>query len=94
MTRSIQTNYAVPLSDFIEEILEETEVTTLDELAAKMGPDVAKNKAVLAEIMAEKKTPLTEENAELIAVATGVKADWWMRLDALYWEDAKRLGLV
>lgn len=94
MPRTIQTNYAVPLSEFIEEILEETEVTTLDALAAKMGPDVARNKTVLDEIMAEKKTPLTEEGAEMIALATGVKADWWMRLDALYWEDAKRLGLV
>jgi plasmid maintenance system antidote protein VapI len=93
MPRTIQTNYAVPLSEFIEEILEETEVTTLDELAAKMGPDVTKAKAVLNDIMANN-VPLTVEASELLTLATGVKADFWMRLDALYWEDATRLGLV
>ena len=93
MSRSIQTNYAVPLSEFIEEILEEAETPDLDALASKMGDDVAGNKAVL-DIIMEGKTPLTLDAATRLCTATKVPADYWMRLDALYWDDAKRLGLV
>lgn len=92
MPRTIETNYAVPLMDFIEEILEEGEVSSLNELAAKMGEDVTRNKALLVDIMQVK--PLTQEGAEGLHTATGVSADYWMRLDALYWADIKRLGLA
>lgn len=92
MTRKIETNYAVPLADFIEEILEEGEVQNLNELAAKMGADVTRNKALLLDIMQVK--PLTQEGAEGLHTATGVSAEYWMRLDALYWDDSKRLGLL
>lgn len=92
MSRKIQTNYAVPLADFIEEILEEGEVGNLNELAVKMGEDVTRNKALLLDIMQVK--PLTREGAEGLHNATGVSADYWMRLDALYWDDIKRLGFA
>lgn len=92
MARTVETNYAVPLADFIEEILEEGQVENLNELAAKMGDDVARNKALLVDIMQVK--PLTQEGAEGLFAATGVSADYWMRLDALYWDDSKRLGLL
>lgn len=89
---SVQTNYAVNLSEFTDEWLEETN-TTLEELASKMFGDPKENLRALQDLF-KPYEPIDEDHAMSLAGITGIPAKTWLGIDALYWADAKRLGLV
>lgn len=89
-SRVVQTNYAVNLSEFTDEWLEETGVT-LEQVASDMLGDPAENLPALQNLF-KPAEPIDEDHALSLASITGIPAKTWLAIDALYWSDMKRLG--
>lgn len=91
-SRSVQTNYAVNLSEFTDEWLEETNIT-LEQIAEDMIGDPKENLAALKNLF-KPSAPIDEDHAMSLASITSIPAKTWLGIDALYWSDMKRLGKI
>lgn len=81
-----KTNYAVPTGEFIEEWLDENEMTRT-ELAQRLSV----SRKHVSQLVAGK-VPLSYELAEKLEIVTGVPARVWNGYEAVYRADLTRLG--